>query len=106
MEREATNGFTIIIDIFLNLTLPFSRGRFIDGHLDSFLVVGHHNGSESTVLRVQLAVLHRPEAMPHQVLLVVLHDGHHLEVGLISNNVVDEQKVWFVEVVVQRIGFF
>ena len=47
IESDMLNASTtIILDILFDLRLSLSRCRFIDGHLDSFLIVGHHNGSQ------------------------------------------------------------
>lgn len=45
----------------LDLGLLLARRWLINGHLDGLLIIGHHNGPQSTVLRVYLRVIHRPE---------------------------------------------
>lgn len=59
--------------LYLNLTLPLPRGGFIDGHLDGLLIVGDHDGAERGVVGVDLGVVHGPEAVEHQVLLIPTH---------------------------------
>lgn len=52
----------------LDLWYPLSRCRFIDGHLDSLLMVCHHNGPQGAELRVDLLIIYRPEPVKQQTL--------------------------------------
>ena len=56
--------------ICLDLGLLLARRRLVDGHLDGLLPVGHHDGPQRRVVGVHLLVVHRPEPMEEQVLLV------------------------------------
>lgn len=61
----------------LDLGLLLARCWLINGHLDGFLIIGHHDGSQRAVLRVYLRVIHGPETVELQVLQVpaVLPEG-------------------------------
>ena len=56
--------------ICLDLGLLPARRRLVDGHLDGLLPVGHDDGPQRREVGVQLLVVHRPEPMEEQVLLV------------------------------------
>lgn len=84
---------TIIVNILLNLTFTLPDGRFVDGHLDRLLVVGHHDRTQRRVLRVHLLVVHRPESMELQHMLIPLGHLFHLQVGLVAHAVIDEAQV-------------
>ena len=58
----------VCVSLYLRL-LP-ARRRLVDGHLDGLLPVGHHDRPQRRVVRVHLLVVHRPEAVEDQVLLV------------------------------------
>ena len=63
-------GRAVVVDVLLDLRLPLPRRGLVDGHLDGLLPVGHDHGPERGVLRVHLAVVHGPEAVEQEVLLV------------------------------------
>lgn len=42
----------------LDLRLPLSQSRLIDGHFHRLLIVGHHNGAQRTEVRLKLLVIH------------------------------------------------
>lgn len=54
----------------LNLGFLLAECWLVDRHLNGLFVVGDHNGAQGTELGVQLLVIHRPEAVEEQVLLV------------------------------------
>lgn len=62
----------------LDLGLLPARRWLVDGHLDGFFVIGHHDGTKRAVLRVHLRVIHRPETMELQVIQVPVGwpEGH------------------------------
>lgn len=54
----------------LDLRLPLSQSRLIDGHFHRLLVVCHHNGAQRTEFRLKLLVIHRPETVKEEVPLI------------------------------------
>lgn len=57
---------SVIIHVFLDLALAFAIRGFVDGHLDVFFPISHHNRSQRTEFSVNHLVVHRPEAMELQ----------------------------------------
>ena len=98
----------IILDIFLDLALTKPLCRLVDRHLDVLIIVSHHYRAEGTVFRVHDTVIHRPETMEVQRLLVEVRRRHHFQVRLVADHVVDELEVGgldeFVEGLLQRVG--
>ena len=60
----------VVVDVLLDLRLPEPVRRLVNGHLDGLLPVGHHHGAQGGVLGVHLAVVHRPEAVEQEVMLI------------------------------------
>lgn len=58
------------VSTHLDLGFLLARCRLIDGHFNGLLIVGDHDGAQGTELGVQLFVIHGPEAVEEQVLLV------------------------------------
>lgn len=58
------------MSIYLNLGFFLAHCRLVYGHFYGLFVVGDHNGTEGTELRVHLFIIHRPEPMEQKVLLV------------------------------------
>jgi len=54
----------------LNLGFLLAERRLVDGHLYGLFVVGDHDGAQGAELGVQLLVVHGPEAVEEQVLLI------------------------------------
>jgi hypothetical protein len=54
----------------LDLGLAFSHGWLINGHLHCLFIIGHNDGAQCTEICLQLLVIHRPEPVEEQVLLV------------------------------------
>ena len=73
----------------LDLGLLLARCRLVDRHLDGLLVVGDDHGPEGGVLGVDLGVVHGPEPVEQQVLLVPPGRVVHGELGLVPHDVVD-----------------
>lgn len=91
VERDVLDSrASVVVDVLLDLALPLPRRWLVDGHLDGFLPVGHDDGAEGGVLGVDLRVIHRPEPVEHEVLLVPGGRVLHLQVGLVADDVVDE----------------
>jgi hypothetical protein len=82
-------GAAVVVHILLDLRLALARSRLVDGHLDGLLIVGDHDGAQGRVLGVDLTVVHGPEAMEHQHVLIPLRYIRHLHVGLVSHDVVN-----------------
>ncbi len=78
---------------YLNLRFSQARGGLVDGHLDRLLEVGDHNRSERGVLGVNHRVVHGPEAMELEHVLVPFGDGCHLLIGLIADHMVHIEQV-------------
>ena len=81
----------VVVNVLFNLGLALAGGRFVHGHLDGLFPVGHDDGAQGRVLRVDLRVVHRPEAVKHEVVLVPLGHVLHGEVGLVAHDVVDPE---------------
>lgn len=64
-------------------------------YLDSLLPVGDDDGTEGWVLCVDLCVVHGPEAMEHEVLLVPSRRVLHLKVWLVPYDVVHKVQLRF-----------
>ena len=60
----------VVIHVLLDLALALPRRRLVDRHLDRLLVVSDDGGSQCGILRVELSIVHRPEPVEHQVLLI------------------------------------
>ena len=80
---------SIEVHELLDLGLLLPRGRLIDRHLDGLLVVGDDHGAEGGVLGVDLRVVDRPEPVEQQVPLVPPGGVVHVELWLVSHDVVD-----------------
>ena len=61
---------TVILDVLLYLTLPFTVGRFVDRHPYVLLIVGDNDRAKTRELSVDLTVVDRPEPMEAQCLLI------------------------------------
>ena len=98
----------IILDIFLDLALTKPLCRLVDRHLDVLIIVSHNDRPEGTVFSVHDTVIHRPETVEVQCLLVEVRRRHHFQVRLVADHVVDELEVGgldeFVEGLLQRVG--
>ena len=98
----------IILHIFLDLALTKPLSRLVYRHLDVLIIVSHHYRAEGTVFRVHDTVIHRPETMEVQRLLVEVRRRHHFKVRLVPDHVVNELEVGrldeFVEGLFQRVG--
>lgn len=79
----------VVVDVLLNLALLLPVGRLVDGHLHVLVVVRHHDRPQGGVLGVNHRVVHRPEPVETQSVLVVLDRRLHLQVGLVAHYVVD-----------------
>ena len=77
------------VNKLLDLGFLLARSRFINRHLDGLLVVGDDHGAQGGVLRVDLRVVHRPEPVEQQVLLVPPSRVVHGELRLVPHDVVD-----------------
>ncbi len=47
-------GSPIEVNVLLYLALPCPWGRLVEWHLDGLVPVGHHDGTQGTVLSVHL----------------------------------------------------
>jgi hypothetical protein len=83
---------TPVVHELLDLALALAVGRFVDGELDLVSLVCDHNRTERAVLRVDNRVVHGPELMEAQNLLVILHRSLHLAIRLVPHDVIDELK--------------
>lgn len=54
----------------LDLWYSFPRCWLVNGHLDSLLIVCHHNGPEGAVVCVDLLIIYWPEPVKQQTLLI------------------------------------
>lgn len=81
------------LEAHLNLTLSKAVGRLVDRHFDNFVVVCDDNRAKGRVLCVDLRVVDGPEAVELEDLEVPLRHRVHLPVGLVTNDVVDDEKV-------------
>ena len=63
-------GGAVVVDVLLDLRLPLSRRRLVDRHLDGLLPVGDDDGAQRRELSRELLVVHAPEAVEKQVVLV------------------------------------
>lgn len=64
-------------------------------YLDGLLPVGDDDGAEGGVLGVDLGVVHGPEAVEHEVLLVPRRRVLHLKVRLVPYDVVYKVQLRF-----------
>ena len=73
----------------LNLASASNRSSgLVDGHLNGLLVVGHYDRSQRRIVGVHLRVVHRPEAVEEERLLVPGGRVHHCALRLVANYVV------------------
>lgn len=86
-QQQYNNKYTS--PLFQTLPSPLPPSPPLQ-YLDGFLPVGHDDGAKSGVLGVDLRVIHRPEPVEHEVLLVPGGRVLHLQVGLVADDVVDE----------------
>lgn len=63
-------GRAVVVDVLLDLRLALSGRRLVDGHLYGLLPVGHDDGAQGRVVGGQLLVVHAPETMEQQIVLV------------------------------------
>lgn len=98
----------IILHIFLDLALTKPLRWLVYRHLDVLIIVSHHDRAQGTVFSVHDTVIHRPETVEVQRLLVEIRRRHHFKVRLVTDHVVDELEVGrldeFVEGLLQRVG--
>jgi len=96
-------GATLLVYLLLDLRHLLADGGFVNGHLDAFVVVCDHDGCERTLLRMDLLVIHTPEAVPVEHLDEPLYCRHHVTHGLVLHDVVDAEQVATWEQLVQGV---
>ncbi len=84
---------SIVVAELLDLTLSLAIGRFVDGHLDLLVEVSHHDGAQRRELGVDHLVIDRPESMEVEHLLVPLSDRFHFSIWLVTDAVIDVEKL-------------
>lgn len=84
---------SVVINILLNLRLSLAICWFIDGHFYPLIEVSNHNRSERGVLSVNDTIINRPESVEIKHLFVPLSNTFHLKIGLVSNAVVNLEKI-------------
>ena len=81
---------TVVLNIFLDLALSATVGGLVNGHFDVFIKVSDDNRAEGRELSVHHLVIHRPEAMEIEHLLVPRGSGLHFALTLVADTVVHE----------------
>lgn len=76
-------------DVLLDLGHLLARSGLVDGHLDNVVGRGHDDGAQGRELGADLGVIHRPEAVEGEALLVKGTGRNHLVPRLVSDAVVD-----------------
>ena len=97
-------GTSIIVAELLDLTLTHAIGRLVDWHLDLLVEVGHDDRAQGGELCVDHLVIHGPEAVEVKHLLVPRGNGLHLSIWLVSNAVINVQKLGDGHQTVQGLG--
>ena len=87
-----TPGARVEFHVLLDLRLLQAVRRLVDGHLHVLVVVRDHHRAQCRVLRRDVLVVDRPQAVEAEDVLVELHHVFHLAVRLIADNVIDEQQ--------------
>jgi len=93
----------VVVNVLLDLRLPLSIGRLVDGHLDLLIEVSHHNRAQSRVLGVHHLVIYTPETMEVKHFHVPRSRGFHLTVGLVADAMIDGPQIWAWQVVVEHL---
>ena len=84
---------SIVVTELLDLTLALACGRLIDRHLNLLVEVSHHNRSERAEIRVDHLVVHGPETMEIEHLLIPLSYWLHFAVMLVADAMIDVKKL-------------
>lgn len=79
----------VIINVLLNLGLSFSCCRFIDWHFDIFIIVSDYNRPKGRIFSMDHLVIDCPETVKTQSFFIVFDNRFHLQIGLISNDVIN-----------------
>ena len=94
---------TIEVAKLLDLRLALAISGFVNRHLDFLVKIGNNDRAESGELSVQHLVIDRPESVEVEHLLVPRSGGLHLSIGLVTDAVVDEQKIRLLDELVDRV---
>jgi len=86
-------GTTVEFTELGNLRFLQTVCGLVNRHLNFLIKISHDNGAEGRVFGVDLLVIHGPEPVEVEHLLVPLSNGLHLAIGLVSDAMVDSLKI-------------
>lgn len=104
VESDMLNAWAaVIVDKLLNLRFLLAIGRLVNCQQHRFLVVGDNNCAQCRIFSVNQRIVHRPEAMELQAASVPISNRFHLQLRLVSVNVIDEVQIDFREIFENRV---